>query len=73
VEQEPYVFEGTIRENILFGAHFELSLYQRVIGASCLDKDIQLMPEGDLSKVGEKGLTLSGGQRARLSFARALY
>ena len=44
-----------------------------MIEASCLDRDLLLMPEGDLSKVGEKGLTLSGGQRARLSFARALY
>ncbi|CAD8094735.1 unnamed protein product [Paramecium primaurelia] len=73
VEQEPYVFPGTVRNNILFGRPFNKLLYQRVIHASQLEQDLLQMKSHDQTEIGERGTTLSGGQKARLSFARALY
>ncbi|CAD8094625.1 unnamed protein product [Paramecium sonneborni] len=73
VEQEPYIFPGTIRNNILFGREFDKLLYQKVIHASQLEQDLLKMKFYDQTDIGERGTTLSGGQKARLSFARALY
>ena len=67
------MFSLTIRENILFGRPFNERLYEQVINDSCLKTDIEMMIEGDKTTVGERGITLSGGQKARLSLARALY
>jgi len=73
VEQEPVIFSGSIRENITFGIPFEESLYTRVLRACNLDEDLEQFDYGDQTLVGERGVTLSGGQKARLSLARALY
>lgn len=67
------MFSSTIRQNILFGAPYDHKKYGRAIRASALEKDLELLPHGDLSLVGEKGVTLSGGQKARIGLARALY
>ena len=73
VPQIAWVFSGTIRENILFGLPYDEQMYKRVLRACALDKDMQEMPDGDLTVVGERGEVLSGGQQARVSLARAVY
>ncbi|CAD8180189.1 unnamed protein product [Paramecium pentaurelia] len=73
VEQEPYIFPDTIRQNILFGRPYNRSLYQKVTQATELDVDFSLMKSSDHTEIGERGITLSGGQKARISLARALY
>ncbi|XP_064381882.1 ATP-binding cassette sub-family C member 4-like isoform X1 [Halichondria panicea] len=71
--QEPWIFSGTLRENILFGSPHFPDRYDEVIRACTLDKDLKLFMDGDLTLVGERGVTLSGGQKARVSLARAVY
>ncbi|XP_059157838.1 ATP-binding cassette sub-family C member 4-like [Physella acuta] len=71
--QTNWVFSGTVRENILFGHSFNPKYYQLVINACGLTRDLELLPKGDQTFVGERGLQLSGGQRARLSLARSVY
>ncbi|XP_019852708.1 PREDICTED: multidrug resistance-associated protein 4-like isoform X2 [Amphimedon queenslandica] len=71
--QEAWVFSATVRDNILFGLPYDVERYNSVIEACALTKDIDLLPEGDLTLVGERGVTLSGGQRARVNLARAVY
>ncbi|CAD8054070.1 unnamed protein product [Paramecium primaurelia] len=73
VEQEPFIFPDTIRRNILFGRPYDKVLYQKVLHASQLETDLSLMKFQDHTEIGERGTTLSGGQKARLSLARALY
>ncbi|CAK6978676.1 ATP-binding cassette sub-family C member 4-like [Scomber scombrus] len=71
--QQPWVFPGTIRSNILFGRELNLQRYERVIAACALKKDLELLPDGDQTPIGDKGATLSGGQKTRISLARAVY
>ena len=73
VEQEPVLFSDTIKSNILFGRRFNAAEYSRALSMSQLKADLELLPEREKTVVGEKGVTLSGGQRARLSLARAIY
>nr|UEO57356.1 ABCC2 [Conogethes punctiferalis] len=71
--QESWLFPGTVRENILFGLPYESEKYKKVCRACCLLPDFKQFPYGDLSLVGERGVSLSGGQRARINLARAVY
>ncbi|KAJ9145096.1 putative ABC transporter [Pleurostoma richardsiae] len=72
--QAPWLRRGTIRDNIVFNSAFSESRYQEVIHAVALDVDFaSTMPDGDLTDVGEDGSALSGGQRARVALARAVY
>ncbi|KAJ3801154.1 hypothetical protein GGU11DRAFT_770568 [Lentinula aff. detonsa] len=71
--QESWVQNETIRENIVFGSPFEEERYRRVLYQCGLERDISLFEAGDATEVGEKGLTLSGGQKARITLARAIY
>ena len=73
VPQIPWVFSGTLRENVLFGLPFHYDQYMRVIKACGLEKDIARFPDGDEVVIGERGNTLSGGQQTRISLARAVY
>ncbi|KAG1677886.1 Multidrug resistance-associated protein 4 [Nymphon striatum] len=73
VPQESCVFQGSVRENILFGDKFNEKRYSNVISSCSLNKDILSFPHGDQSLIGERGILLSGGQKARLSLARAIY
>ncbi|KAI0782161.1 multidrug resistance-associated ABC transporter [Abortiporus biennis] len=71
--QESWVLNETIKENILFGSPFDEERYQAVIEQCGLTHDLSLFEAGDLTEVGEKGITLSGGQKARITLARAVY
>lgn len=73
VEQEPIIFSQTVKENILFGQEYDAELYQKVIRACNLHIDLKQLQDGENTVVGERGVTLSGGQKARVSLARALY
>ncbi|PAN25430.1 hypothetical protein PAHAL_4G300900 [Panicum hallii] len=73
VPQVPWILSGSLRDNILLGKEFDPRRYDEVIQACALDVDISAMARGDMSHIGEKGTNLSGGQRARLALARALY
>lgn len=72
-EQTAMLFTASIRWNILFGAPYHSSLYNRVLRACALEDDIATMPAGDLTEVAQAGATLSGGQRRRISLARSVY
>ncbi|KAF1318960.1 Abc transporter c family member 5, partial [Globisporangium splendens] len=71
--QQTWIQNMTIRDNILFGNQFELIKYQRVLEVCRLLPDLAQFPGGDATEIGEKGINLSGGQKARLCLARACY
>ncbi|CAL7941040.1 unnamed protein product [Xylocopa violacea] len=71
--QEPWLFAGSVRQNILFGRKMDQHRYDRVVKACQLRRDFSLLPYGDRTIVGERGISLSGGQRARINLARAVY
>ena len=71
--QTPWIWNGSIRENILMGLKFEEKWYDKVTSACALDADIQRFQHGDQTLLGSRGVQCSGGQRARIGLARALY
>uniref|UniRef100_A0A3Q4GAK1 ATP-binding cassette, sub-family C (CFTR/MRP), member 10 n=1 Tax=Neolamprologus brichardi TaxID=32507 RepID=A0A3Q4GAK1_NEOBR len=71
--QEPWIQHASVRDNILFGRDYDAAFYQAVIKACALSDDLNVLPNGDKTEVGENGVTLSGGQKARLALARAVY
>ena len=73
VAQSPWIVSDSIRANIICDAPFDQVLYQRVIEATALTRDLESFPHGDHTMIGERGVNLSGGQRQRVALARALY
>ena len=71
--QTPEIFSMSIKENVCFGLPFEKKRYEEVLKSSCLLVDVNNMQQGDDTKLGERGVNLSGGQKARVAFARCLY
>lgn len=71
--QTPWVVNDTLRGNVLFGREFDQARYDTIVEACALVDDLAVLPAGDLTEIGEKGINLSGGQKARVSLARALY
>ncbi|XP_021945783.2 multidrug resistance-associated protein 5 [Folsomia candida] len=73
VPQTPWLFKGTIRENIVFGEPFDSIRYYNTVDACCLTPDFGSLPLGDLTEIDGNGSNLSGGQRSRVALARAVY
>ena len=71
--QEPWIQNATLRQNILFGQPFNADRYARVVSACALDTDLGMLEAGDATLIGERGINLSGGQKARIALARACY
>ena len=73
VAQQPWVMNASVKENIVFGHRWDPHFYNQTINACALADDFRQLPDGDQTEVGERGISLSGGQKARLSLARAVY
>ena len=73
VAQIPWIENATIRDNILFGLPYHPSRYKKVLHACALEKDLEMLEDGEMTDIGANGINLSGGQKWRVSFARALY
>lgn len=71
--QSAWIQTGSIRENILFGSSMDNHRYQKTLEKCSLVKDLELLPHGDLTEIGERGVNVSGGQKQRIQLARALY
>ena len=72
-QQDPWIQNLTVRDNITFGRPYDSTRYARVLSACCLESDLQTLPAGDQTEIGERGINLSGGQKARIALARACY
>ena len=73
VGQEAWIQNNTVQNNILFYQPYNLEKYQKILNLCELDQDLNSLAGGDLTEIGEKGVNLSGGQKARISLARAMY
>ncbi|XP_043689685.1 ABC transporter C family member 3-like isoform X3 [Telopea speciosissima] len=73
VAQSPWIQSGKIVENILFGKEMDIERYEKVLEACALKRDLEILPFGDQTIIGERGINLSGGQKQRIQIARALY
>ncbi|KAL3662990.1 hypothetical protein V7S43_011933 [Phytophthora oleae] len=73
VSQDTWIRNATLRDNILFEQDYDAERYTQVLGASQLAMDLKVLPNGDLTEIGERGINLSGGQKARIAIARAMY
>ena len=73
VAQIPWIENASIKDNILFDLPYDPERYRKVLSACTLEKDLEMLPDGELTDIGANGINLSGGQRWRVSFARALY
>ncbi|KAI0689828.1 ATP-dependent bile acid permease [Cytidiella melzeri] len=73
VHQSPWIMNATVRENIVFGREENENKFREIIRACCLDHDLRMLPNAEETEIGEKGINLSGGQKARVALARAAY
>ena len=71
--QTAWIQNLTVRENILFGQPLDVRRYEKVIEACGLRPDLDVLPSGDATEIGERGINLSGGQKQRINIARAAY
>ena len=73
VPQSPWIQSGKIQDNILFGKEMDHEKYDKVLEACSLKNGLEILPFGDQTIIGERGIYLSGGQKQRIQIARALY
>ncbi|KAF9165612.1 Multidrug resistance-associated protein 1 [Actinomortierella ambigua] len=73
VPQQAWIFNATLKDNIIFGLPFDQDKYDRIVFACGLKPDLEMLPAGDMTEIGERGINLSGGQKQRVSLARAAY
>ena len=73
VPQQAWIQNATVKDNIMFGAEYDAEFYAQIIKSCALEQDLAIMPAGDKTEIGEKGINLSGGQKQRISLARSLY
>ncbi|EAS00380.2 ABC transporter C family protein (macronuclear) [Tetrahymena thermophila SB210] len=73
VNQKPWILNATVKDNIVFGFPFDEEKYEQCVKYACLKSDFKVLADGDQTQIGEKGVNLSGGQKARVSLARSLY
>ncbi|KAJ1732606.1 ATP-binding cassette glutathione S-conjugate transporter ycf1, partial [Coemansia biformis] len=73
LEQSPWIMNDTVRANIVFGRDYNADLFDKIVHACALTDDIARWPSADLTVVSERGINISGGQRARLALARTIY
>ncbi|XP_022762662.1 ABC transporter C family member 12-like isoform X1 [Durio zibethinus] len=73
VPQVSWIFNATVRNNILFGCSFQPERYWKTIDVTALRHDLDILPDHDLTEIGERGVNISGGQKQRVSMARAVY
>ena len=71
--QYAWIQNATVRSNVIFGKEIDMEWYEQVIEACALKPDLEMLPAGDLTEIGERGITISGGQKQRLNIARAIY
>ena len=70
VPQQAWMQNASVKDNVLFGKHMDEKFYNNVIDACALKSDLKILPGGDSTEIGEKGINLSGGQKQRVSLAR---
>lgn len=71
--QYAWIQNATVRDNIVFGKRYKHDWYNKVIDACALRPDLEMLPNGDKTEIGERGITVSGGQKQRMNIARAIY
>lgn len=73
ISQEPFLINDTLQQNILFGKKLDRDRYDNILKICQLEHDLELLPGGDQTEIGERGINLSGGQKQRIAIARAVY
>mmetsp|Transcript_1237 Transcript_1237/g.1594 ORF Transcript_1237/g.1594 Transcript_1237/m.1594 type:complete len:1397 (-) Transcript_1237:136-4326(-) len=71
--QTPWIVNETLRDNVLFGREYDKKRYEAILKVCALEDDIAILPAGDMTEIGERGINLSGGQKARVALARSIY
>lgn len=71
--QSPWLQHQSIKENILFGYPYDADRYNNVVECCALKPDLEALEDGDATEIGDRGVSLSGGQKSRVALARAIY